>query len=205
MTDKGGEKQNSKEKLSKEQGQPQWKWHKYKPRTDQPKKKDPEELPILKYGPQGNFAKFKEAISKTALRDYGHLDELIDTGQYYKPQQPNTADYDFVNDPCGLNKALFMEAVKDHRKELIKMNADWPKLYALIMQYLSDESLDEVKRVATFEDIKKATDPLELWKLVEESHKVNSISKVEAVTKLAAWTTYQGMRQGPYETIIQYK
>ena len=34
---------------------------------------------------------------------------------------------------------------------------------------------------------------------------MNSISKVEAVTKLAARSTYQGMRQGLYETIIQYK
>lgn len=80
---------------------------------DQPKKKDTEEIPILKYGPQGNFAKFKEAISKTELRDYGHLGKLIETGEYYKPSELNTADYDFVNDKYGLNKALFMEAVKD--------------------------------------------------------------------------------------------
>ena len=204
MTDKG-EKQPSKDNASKEQGQRQWKWPKYKPQSDQPKKKDPEEIPIWKYGPQGNFAKFKEALSKTALRNYGHLGKLIETGEYYKPTEPNTADYDFVNDPYGLNKALVMEAVKDYRKKLIKMNADRPKLYALIMQYLSKESLDEVKWSNDFEDIKKATDPLELWKLVEESHKVNSISKVEAVTKLAARSTYQGMRQGPYERIIQYK
>jgi hypothetical protein len=34
------------------------------------KKKDPEEIPILKYGPNKNFSKFKEAISRTALKDY---------------------------------------------------------------------------------------------------------------------------------------
>ena len=207
MTDKPDKKTSDSEKKSKDQpqGHRQRKWQKYKPRTDQPKKKDPEEIPILKYGPQGNFAKFKEAISKAALRDYGHLGKLIDTGEYYKPPEPNTADYDFVNDPYGLNKALFMEAMKDYRKELHKMHADRPKLYALLMQYLSEESLDEVKRSDKYEDIKKATEPRDLWNLIEETHKVNTISKVEAVTKLAARTTYQGMRQGPYETIIQYK
>jgi len=196
---------DSDKKSKEQQGNRQRKWQKYKPRSDQPKKKDPEEIPILKYGPQGNFAKFKEAISKAALRDYGHLGKLIETGDYYKPPEPDTVDYDFANDPYGLDKALFLEAMKDYRKELHKMHSDRPKLYALIMQYLSEESLDEVKRSDKYEDIKKATEPRELWNLIEETHKVNTISKVEAVTKLAARTTYQGMRQGPYETIIQYK
>jgi len=34
---------------------------------------------------------------------------------------------------------------------------------------------------------------------------VNSISKVEEVTKLAARTTYNSIRQGPYESIIAFK
>ena len=46
------------------------------------KDKDPEEIPILKYGPSNNFYKFKEALSKTALRDYGHLGTLIKTSEY---------------------------------------------------------------------------------------------------------------------------
>ena len=35
------------------------------------KKKDPEEIPVLKYGPANNFTKFKEALSKKALKDTG--------------------------------------------------------------------------------------------------------------------------------------
>mmetsp|Transcript_2597 Transcript_2597/g.3956 ORF Transcript_2597/g.3956 Transcript_2597/m.3956 type:complete len:176 (+) Transcript_2597:501-1028(+) len=52
---------------------------------------------------------------------------------------------------------------------------------------------------------KRKTDPLELWLLIEDTHKVNSISKVEEVTKLAARTTYNSIRQGPYESIIAFK
>ena len=87
----------------------------------------------------------------------------------------------------------------------MKMRIEWPKLYALFLQYLSDKSLDEVKRSDKFEKIDKETDPLGLWLLVEETHKVNSISKVEAVTKLAARSTYSTMRQGSYKSIITYK
>jgi len=180
MTDKTDKSTSDGDKKSKDQkGYRQQKWQKGKRHDYNPKKKDPEEIPILKYGPTGNFAKFKEAISKRALRDYGHLGKLIETGDYYRPEMPDTVDYDFVNDPYGLSKALFMEAMKDYRKEIAKMVADRPKLYALILQYLSEESLDEVKRSDKWEDIKKSTEPRDLWN--------------------------QGMRQGPYETIIQYK
>ena len=129
-------------------------WHNRKQhqRSDYKKKvKDPKEIPILKYGPANNFTKFKEAISKTALKDNGQLGKLI-------------------------------------------------KLYALILQYLSEESLEEIKRSDKFEKIDEATDPLGLWLLVEETHKVNTI-----MTGLAARTTYQTMRQGPFESIITYK
>mmetsp|Transcript_2609 Transcript_2609/g.3980 ORF Transcript_2609/g.3980 Transcript_2609/m.3980 type:complete len:661 (+) Transcript_2609:626-2608(+) len=98
-----------------------------------------------------------------------------------------------------------MEDVKEHRKQLLKMHTDRPKVYALILQYISEESLDEIKRSDKWEDIEKQTDPLELWLLIEETHKVNSISKVEEITKLAARTTYNSIRQGPYESIITFK
>jgi len=169
------------------------------------KKKDPEEIPVLKYGPSNNFSKFKEAISKTALKNYGQLGKLIKLGKYFEPEEPNNLDYDLVNDPYGVNKTTYLEDMKEYRKEMIKMRNERPKLYALILQYLSEESLEEIKRSDTFEAIDEETDPLRLWLLVEETHKVNSISKVEAVTKMAARTTYQGMRQGAYESIITYK
>jgi len=166
------------------------------------KKKDPEEIPVLKYGPANNFSKFKEAVSKTALKNYGQLGKLIKLGKYYVPEEPMSTDYDFVNDPMGMNKAAYLEDMKEYRKELMKMRNERPKLYALILQYLSDESLEEIKRSDKFDKIDEETDPLGLWLLVEETHKVNSISKVEAVTKLAARSTYATMRQGPFESII---
>ena len=98
-----------------------------------------------------------------------------------------------------------MEDLKESRKEILKMHADRPKLYALIMQYLSEDSLDEIKWSDKFKAIEKKMDPRDLWKPVEETHKVNTISKVEVITKLAARNTYQTIRQEPYELIISYK
>jgi hypothetical protein len=59
--------------------------------SSEPKKRDIEAIPILKYGPSNNFAKFKEAISKAALKQYGDLGNLIHQGSYYVPPEPNRA------------------------------------------------------------------------------------------------------------------
>ena len=54
-----------------------WQWRNQNQGRFDTKKKDPEEIPVLKYGPSNNFSKFKEAISKTALKNYGQLGKLI--------------------------------------------------------------------------------------------------------------------------------
>ncbi len=174
-------------------------------RTDQ-KKKNPEDIPILKYGPNNNFFQHKERLSNAALKLYGPLGKLIKLGKYYLPDEPDVDDYGLdEGDPYGLKKANYLEDMKEYRKETLRMKNDRPKLYALILQYLSEESLDEVKRQDKFDEYDEATDPEGLWKLVEETHKVNSVSKVEAVTKMSARNAYQVIRQGHYESIISYK
>ena len=124
---------------------------------------------------------------------------------YQKLHSEIIDEYELDVDPHDINKASYLEDMKEHRKELLKMHTDRPKLYALILQYLSEESADEIKRSDKYEEIDEKTDPLELWLFVEQTHKMNSISKVEAVTKMAARSTYQAMRQGSYESIITYK
>jgi len=170
-------KENQGQGQQRQQRKP-WQKHQQKHFRQELKKKDPEEIPVLKYGPANNFSKFKEAVSKTALKNYGQLGKMIKLGKYYVPEEPLSTDYDFVNDPMGVKKAAYLEDMKEYRKEIMKMRNERPKLYALILQYLSDESLEEIKRSDKFEKIDEETDPLGLW---------------------------QTMRQGPFESIITYK
>ena len=205
MTDKETKPQD---KTSKDQGRcPQQRknWQKTKPAFH--KKKDSEEIPVLKYGPGNNFSKFKEAISNAALKENGALGKLIKQGSYVKiePKEPDEKTYKLATNRYGVNKERYLEDCKEYRKDLSKMRENRPKLYGLITQYLSDESKDEIKRQEKYEEIEKAADPEGLWKLVEETHKINSISKVVAVTKLATRSTYYSMRQGADESIITYK
>jgi hypothetical protein len=100
-------------------------------------KKDPTEIPILRYGPNNNFHLFRDALSKRALKDFGDLGKLIKEGQYYELEEPNKDDYgpfdSSQNDPDGIKKLLYLEDMKEWMKEKNRMRRDRTKLYALIL------------------------------------------------------------------------
>jgi hypothetical protein len=53
--------------------------------------------------------KFKEAISKKALLDYGNLGKLIKQGYIVLPEQPDRETYGLDDDQDGLNKLDYLE------------------------------------------------------------------------------------------------
>lgn len=69
------------------------------------KKKDLDAMPILKFGPSNNFMRFKEALSKKALLEFGNLEKLINQGFIIMPDLPDRETYGLDDDPNGLNKA----------------------------------------------------------------------------------------------------
>ena len=160
---------------------------------------------MLRYGPDNNFPKFKEKMSKEAIEQFGDLGRMVETGEYYEPPEPDIEDYDLDNDPHGVNAADYREDRKEWRRKKAKMNDDKPKLYAMILGKLSPESMDELKRHENYEEFNRLKDPLMLWLAIVMIHQVASVSKVASVVKKAARDNYASMRQGQYETIITYK
>jgi hypothetical protein len=83
-------------------------------------------------------------MSKRALKDYGILGKLVKQGTYYEPMEPLRTAYgsfDSTVDAEGLNKTAYLEDMKEWRKEKARIKRDIPKIFALMLQYLSDESL----------------------------------------------------------------
>jgi hypothetical protein len=134
MNDKGGNtKQTTAQGEQKKHDQHrkggQQRNHQYQQRCTEYKKRDPEEIPVLCYGPANNFFKFKEAMTKAALKNYSNLGRLIQLeGGYYQPTRPDRADYDLSNDPTGLNQTEYLEDMKEWRKEMKAMEKDWSKI-----------------------------------------------------------------------------
>jgi hypothetical protein len=198
-------KQTSSDKSENKQERRPWLRKQQPGRGQQPKKKDPEEIPILKFGPNNNIAKFKEALTNKALREYGDLGRLIESGEYFVPEPPDVTDYDLINDLYGLSKATYLEQQKLYMRHWEHLMNHRAKLYAMIWQYLSQESMAEVKRHTDYEVIKTNRDVQRLWEIIEETHKVFTISRIAAVIKKTARKEYQLMHQGAYKSITTYK
>ncbi len=141
------------------------------------------------------------------MKQFGDLGRRIELGEYYDPEPPDPDDYDFTpqGDPMGMNRFVFSELFKSHLKQREDMKKDRTKLYALIMQYLSPESLDKLKRQPGYETVKYQRDVQMLWQMIEETHKVHSISKVTAVLRKTAQNDYVNRKQGAYKTIVMYR
>ena len=122
MMGKNNQDKNPKDNQGQCQQRKPWQRNQQKQNRFEYKKNDPEEIPVLKYGPQNNFSKFKEAISKNALKSYGLLGKMIKTGKYYEPEESNSLDYDFVNDHLCANRSAYLEDMKEYRKELTKIH-----------------------------------------------------------------------------------
>jgi hypothetical protein len=95
--------------------------------------------------------------------------------------------------------------MKTYQKLKWELDQKKPKLYATILKYLSDESLEAIQKTKDWTDIKEKVDPERLWLAIEEKHRVHSTSKVAAIVKLEARNQLQNMRQGAFESIISYK
>jgi hypothetical protein len=167
-------------------------------------KKNPLDVPLLRFGGNNNFHKFREALSKSALKEYGHLGKLIELDKYYEPAIPKRADFNTLPDPDD-NKMLYQEALKGYTRVKNDMLAQQPKLYGMICQYLSVESMDEVKHVKDYDKFSVDKDPEKLWAAIVSKHKVHSISKVTDVVKRSARKEYLQTRQGGYESLISYR
>jgi hypothetical protein len=79
---------------------------------DTERKKGPEAIPILCYGPSNNFMKYTKALSNKALLDFGNLGKLIKQGYIVLPDQPDRESYGLDNNPDELNKIDYLEDMK---------------------------------------------------------------------------------------------
>ena len=205
MSDKDKDKDKNKENMNKKgkTAKPWTRGGKGKQFAPQVRKQ-PGEIPMLKFGTGNNFQVFKEAISKDGVKDFGHLGTLFETRKLYEPKMPTEAE--FVSLPAAkVQNLMYTEAVKGYMKQVNEITMNPPKLFRYIWQYLSPESIDEVKHQADYANFNKNKDPVKLWKTIVKTHEINSMSRIPEVVKRAARKDYQSCRQGGYESIITYR
>lgn len=111
---KQAQQNNNQDKTEKKVDRQQ-QWRGFQPGE---KQKNPKVIPILKYVPPNNFKRFKEAVSKKALLEFGNLGKLINHGTIVLPDLPDRETYLLDKDPDGLNRLEYLEDMKQYRREL---------------------------------------------------------------------------------------
>jgi len=175
----------------------------FRAKHKQPEK--PKEVPMLTYGVNNNLAVWKETMSTEATLEYGLLGQFFDTDEYLDPAEIDPTEFDLDNDPHGLELTKFKRRLTNREDEIMEIERNSPKLYALMWKYLSAESIEEVLKYEDFDEVVNKGDPLALWLAIKATHKIGAEAHDHLAQKANARHAYQSIRQGPFETIVAYK
>lgn len=162
-------------------------------------------VPTLLYGTHSNYTTFKKKLSLAALAQYKDLGRLFDTNEYYVPDEIDIEQYDLDYDPHEINLYEYKEARKNRTRRIESMRNDKAGLYALMLQHISNESLDAIKLREGWGAADEDKDPLMLWILIEATHRVGIASRIPAVLKSESRRAYQSIGQSAYESIVSFK
>jgi hypothetical protein len=122
----------------------------------------------------------------------------------FEPPVPTRADFLLIGIVAD-DETLYQEAVKGWTKIKLDLSMKEPMLYSMIWQYLSPESVDEIKHDEDYKTFSDANDPEGLWLAIIKTHKETTVSRVKGVIKRSARKQYQSIRQGGYESLISYR
>ena len=164
-----------------------------------------EGLPVLRYGVNNNWTKFRKGMSIYCFREYGDLGEIIETGEMPELEEiERPDDEDLADDPYGLIKDAYRDKVKARDRRLEEMRKNLKPMYAAIYGQLSEESEDKIKQDANYAEVHQNKDTVGLWVIIGHAHQTGGTG-VPAQDKLHARDSYSKLRQSRYETPLAFK
>ena len=143
------------------------------------------DVPLLQFGYKNNWLKFKERLHTACVEKYGDLGRLVDTEDYFEPDEIQEDDYP-NRQTDDLPKMLYLDAQKARAKQLREMKADRSKMYAYIVSKLSKESMDELKHHEEYEMIQDAMSLKGIWIVLREINSSNTSSTNVLILKKEA-------------------
>jgi hypothetical protein len=104
----------------------------------------------------------------------------------------------------GTKKYAKVQAVERYMSERAEREQQLQTQYANINQQLSTELMDHLEAKPEYVDVDEKKDPIALWKLVIGCVYVRPTG-VDQLDIVAAMNTYMSIKQGPHETLSDYK
>jgi hypothetical protein len=87
------------------------------------------------------------------------------------------ASYDIANADAtiaAIQKGMLQADVSERQKEIARIKGDKPKLYSLLIQHLSAESLAQVMKHASFSIDNDVNNPVKLWLAIKATHRAGA-------------------------------
>jgi hypothetical protein len=167
---------------------------------------DPPELVMLTHGKNTNFPAWKESMRNEIAMLYGDLVNIIDLNEVLLPTEVDEEEFNLDDDPHGVQLHKLKAALTSRQRLITDQEINLPKCRALIWKYLSRESMEAVLRHEDYYDEEEhRNDPLQLYLSVRATHPVGGGALDDVSRRSQARQTYRSTRQGPMESIAEYK
>ena len=163
-----------------------------------------EGVPLLTYGEDNNLREVTRCLSNYACLNFGTVGQIIDT-----MEQPKVAKISIDSDRYKADLVyrkemeLKMASRENARAEIRKSS---PKLYHGILSLLSADGEEAVRRHINFkEKAEQSKDPLELWRIVKDTHLVPSNNPDEDAVRSRCRAKLAAIKMGELESLAQFK
>jgi hypothetical protein len=166
-----------------------------------------EGVPQLIYGDNSNLRDVERCLSNRAIYEFGvHLGACIELLEYRMPPEV-VFDRARIKDKDDIVYKKVIETRVVKREEAIARAEDSkPKLYHAILSILSSEGEEAVRKHKNFKTkAEDPKDPLELWRVVRETHMVPSNNPDVDTVKMQCRYKYASIKMSDYETIASFK
>ena len=163
-----------------------------------------EGVPLLLYGEDNNLREVTRCLSNYACLNFGTIGQIVDTMELPKVSKL-TIDNDRYKTDLVYRKEMELKmASRESARADIKRSS--PKLYHGILSLLSADGEEAVRRHASFKEKAEADkDPLELWRIVKDTHLVPSNNPDEDAVRSRCRAKLAAIKMWEVESLAQFK
>jgi len=147
------------------------------------------ELLVLKVpGKESNYADFKEQMSTYLQQKFGNNGTFISRDEYYVPPdvvEPDADDGPHAGRADRALWALYESEIKARAKMMNKHYQERTQMYQILWGQLSNDSKEKIRQnhqfAAAEHDRDGSPDPLQLWRIIAQTHLVESTGNIPPV------------------------
>jgi len=165
-------------------------------------------IPVLKCGRLNNFVTWREEAHAAASQLYGNMASVIITNVEYQIPAVNAADFQTEGLSNKAERAILQDAVKIRYRMVIEARETSAKFFATLLNYLSYESMQEVRQHERFDEANAERNPTKLWWIIYETHFSGTVvggGKNMMILKMQKLKEFNALTQKPGERVAVFK